>query len=166
MELRGRPSTAAGAELRGRPGATAGVRQWASRAEATSEYGSSGWSAMQATGAPNVEDCGDNQSAWASQSQDSKETLTLYYDTPVTPGQVNVHQTYNPGAITGIELVPAGGGAPRRVPNSADRDKACPHVFELKVPPGFPPVDGVIIRLDQSRTGNWSEIDAVELVGK
>ena len=56
------------------------IRQWASWADASSEYSSSGWSAMQATGAPNVENCGDDSNAWAPLKQDTEEYLVLYYD--------------------------------------------------------------------------------------
>ena len=153
-------------QLSGRPVASTQVRQWASAAEATSQYGSSGWSATQATGAPNVNRCGDNKAAWASLKKTSEELLALYYDDPVTPTQVNIYQTYNPGAITGVDLLLADGSGTKPIPNSADPDKTCPHVFKLQVPPGFPPVSGVAIHLDQSKTGNWSEIDAVELVGQ
>ena len=80
--------------------------------------------------------------------------------------QVNIYQTYNPGAITSVELIPADGGSAIAVPDSADPDTTCPHVFKLAAPPDASPVNGVIIHLDQSLTSDWAEIDAVELVGK
>jgi hypothetical protein len=90
----------------------------------------------------------------------------VHFVRAVTPAELNIHQTYTPGAITGVELIPADGGSPLAVPDSADPDTTCPHVFKLKVPAGTAPVNGAVIHLDQSLVGNWSEIDAVELVGK
>ena len=83
------------------------LRQWASRANATSQYGDQRWSAQQATGAPDTDKCGDFPTAWASSSSNSVEALTVYYDVAVYPTQVNIYQTYNPGSITGIELLGA-----------------------------------------------------------
>ncbi len=44
------------------------IRQWGTGATASSEYGNPNWSAMQATGAPNVTDCSDASEAWAAAS--------------------------------------------------------------------------------------------------
>lgn len=143
--------------------------QWASSAEATSEYTSDGWSAMQATGEPDTTVCEDVPTAWASESSTGKDSLTLYYDVPVFPTQVNIYQTLNPGAITSIEVIPADGSDPISVPKSADQGTDCPGVFSFDFNEDFtlenPPIIGVIINLDQSITGDWNEIDAVELVG-
>ena len=87
------------------------LRQWASSAEATSQYSSTDWSASRATGVPDaMATCGDNVNAWASLEASDGEVLTLYYDTPVEPTQINIHQNYNPGAITSVELIPEQGG--------------------------------------------------------
>ena len=153
-------------ELIGEPVVTAQLRQWASGAQATSQYGTEGWSAWQATGAPNTSGCGDMQTAWASAEQNTKDTLTLQYDMAVVPAEVNIYQTYNPGSIVGVDLVAADGSGVKSIPNSADPDTTCPHVFKLQVPQGFPPVNGVTVHLDQSAIGQWNEIDAVELVGQ
>jgi hypothetical protein len=141
------------------------IRQWASYAEATSQYSSTDWSAAKATGAPNaMSSCSDHVEAWASATISSSETLTLYYDVPVQPTQVNIYQNYNPGAITSVELIPAQGDYTVPIPNSYDRSTRCPGVFSLDVNMGIN-VIGVVIRLDQTITGGWNEIDAVELVG-
>ncbi len=142
------------------------IRQWASEASATSEYGSEGFSAMQATGKPDTSQCGDSDTAWASADKTGQDSLTLIFDHQVRPTELNIYQTYAPGAITGVELVPADGGANIAVPDSTDPDTTCPHVFTLTLDPqNTPPVDRVIIHLDQTITEDWNEIDAVELVG-
>lgn len=143
------------------------LSQWAVRASATSEYGTSSWSAAQATGEPNATSCGDNGSAWASTSATGKDSLTLFFNQLVFPSQVNIHQNYNPGAITGVQLANSETGETFDLPNSADPvgNTACPGVFSLTIDPLDFPVDSVVITLDQTLTNNWNEIDAVELIG-
>ena len=148
-------------------GAVAGglLHQWATGASATSQYGTSGWSVLQATGAPDSIGCGDQAMAWASATPTGVDTLTVSFMADVVPTQVNIYQVYNPGAITGIELVLADGSGTVPVPDSADPGTECPGVLSVDVPDATAPVNGVIIHLDQTITGDWNEIDAVELVG-
>ncbi|NPV67006.1 MAG: hypothetical protein HPY64_07670 [Anaerolineae bacterium] len=162
------------AELVGTDASGAEIRQWAIRAEATSQYASSSWSAQQATGAPNTATCGDNSTAWASATATGQDALTVYYATPVIPTQINIYQTFNPGAIVLVEVLPADGSAPIPVFRGYDLTTACPGVLTVDVgatvepvvpPGGGAPVDTVRITLDQALINNWNEIDAVELVG-
>ena len=148
-------------------GGTVEFHQWATDAVASSQYGEDGWSAMQTTGAPNTQSCGDSGTAWASAESTEAATLTVTFEIPVTPQQVNIYETYNPGAITKIELVRSDGNGVVSVPNSADPGNLpCPGVLSINIPQDVPLVNGVIIYLDQSTTGDWNEIDAVELVGE
>ena len=96
------------------------LRQWATGASATSQFGESDWSALRVTGAPDSFACGDQWTAWASAEATGVDSLTVTYDIPVMPTQVNIYQPYNPGAITGIELVFADGSGTVPVSNSAD----------------------------------------------
>ncbi|MEB2367296.1 MAG: hypothetical protein OZ933_14535 [Chloroflexota bacterium] len=144
------------------------LRQWASRAEATSEYSRDQWSARQAAGAPNTDGCRDSQTAWASSQADSSaEELRLTYAAPVIPRQVNVYQVYNPGSIVNIAVVDAETGDRIDLPNSIDApaNTPCPGVFTVDISDVMRPVNGVIVYLDQSVLAAWNEIDAVELVG-
>ena len=142
------------------------LRQWATSATASSQYGDTSWSAMQATGAPNSFMCGDLVTAWASATSTEEASLTVMFDVPVIPSQVNIHQSYNPGAITGIDLLPADGSGAITVTDSGDPGGGpCPGVLTIDILGEAPPINGVTIYLDQSITNNWNEIDAVELVG-
>src|SRR5690606_5626177 len=134
-------------------------------ASATSQFGESDWSALRVTGAPDSFACGDQWTAWASAETTGVDSLTVTYDIPVVPTQINIYQSYNPGAITGIELVLADGSGTVPVPDSADPGTECPGVLSIDVLDAAAPVNGVIIHLDQTITGDWNEIDAVELVG-
>ncbi len=147
------------------------LRQWASSAEATSSYGEEVWSPIQATGEPDTPECGDFQTAWASETSLGQDSLTLYYDTPVIPDQVDIYQNANPGSIIRVEVLPADGSAPIVVFDGIDRTTLCPGVFSVAINAEPAPVTSagpiteVRITLDQSRTSNWNEIDAVELIG-
>lgn len=140
------------------------VVQWASNAEASSEYGSSSWSAERATGEPDVLACEDNGNSWASAEIVDGESLTVFFDKPVIPTQVNIYQNLAPGGITSIEILTVD-GEELRIRNSADPGGDCPTVFSVDLPGGLPESNGVRINLDQADLGNWNEIDAVELVG-
>jgi hypothetical protein len=140
--------------------------QWASSATATTQYGDPKWSAMQASSSPNVTVCGDNNNAWASSQSNGVDTLTVKYIAPMIPTQVNIYESYNPGSITSIDLIPADGSAAIPVPKSADSAlKACPGVFSVTLSGVTQPINAVAIHLDQTKSASWDEIDAVQMLG-
>lgn len=140
--------------------------QWASEAEATSQYGSDSYSAMQTTGEPNTLACGDSTTAWASQYSSEAVELTVTFDQAVIPVVIHIHQNYTPGSITQIALIDAESGDIIPINDSADstKNEPCPRIYTL-TPLYDQPISGVVISLDQSIGGGWNEIDAVELVG-
>ncbi|MEW5870855.1 MAG: hypothetical protein AB1894_16400 [Chloroflexota bacterium] len=140
--------------------------QWASSATASSEYGSSDWSASQATGEPNTTICGDYTTAWASQGSDTVEWLELRYATPVIPSQVQIHQSYNPSQITRVELLDTNGQYHTVYEGTPAPAAECPYFMPIDVPPADYLAVGVRIHIDQSQLGlGWNEIDAAALVG-
>lgn len=143
------------------------IRQWASAATATSQYSDQDWSAAQATGAPDTATCGDNGTAWASSDANGIDELMVFFDTPVMATEINIYQTFNPGAISSVTALLAGTGDGIPIPNSTDPGTACPGVFTISIPEGLllSPIDGLAIMVNQSDHPGWNEIDAVELVG-
>lgn len=143
------------------------IRQWASSATGTSEYGSVEWGFQQATGAPDTTDCGDFNTAWASASSQSTDLLALEFDEYVYPTQVNIYQTHAPGSITYVALRNSNTGEMIVIPDSADPpgNTPCPGVFTLDLSEIDSPVNSVVIFFDQRIGRDWNEIDAVELVG-
>ncbi|MBN1679445.1 MAG: hypothetical protein JW966_04085 [Anaerolineae bacterium] len=143
------------------------IRQWAVAASASSEYSNPDWAAIQAAGAPDTFECADAVTAWASRYGSGKEWLRLDYATPVIPTQVNIHQTLTPGSIIRVE-VGTPDGQVYALPDSADPvgNTVCPGVFAVIITDALPAVNSVTIYLDESFSGYWNEIDAVELVGK
>ena len=145
------------------------LRQWANAAVASSEYGVESWSAKQAAGSPNVNECGDNGLAWASESSNSaEEWIELTYATPVVPTEITIYQSYNPSQVVEVDVITTDGvsypiwiGVPKLV-------AGCPNLLTLPVDlEGEIFVQKVRVVIDQSMLGtSWNEIDAVELVGK
>jgi len=144
------------------------IRQWAVSAAASSEYSNPDWAASQATGAPNVAECGDNALAWASRDDTTVDWLELTYATPVKPFEIDIYQTFNPGQIVKVELFSPDGQASYLVYTAAPaKVEACPQKLTLPLDgSSLAPVDRIRITIDQSVLGvGWGEIDAVELVG-
>lgn len=143
------------------------IRQWAVSAKASSSYGETSWGPMQATGAPNVTDCVDNDKAWASKDSTTLEWIELSYDIPVAPTKINIHQSYNPSQVVEVDLISTDGttyvawqGKPESVAYCPDEMAITIDLQEKFL------ANKVVVIVDQSilKLG-WNEIDAVELVG-
>jgi hypothetical protein len=137
------------------------VHQWASTATASSEYSSSSWSAAQATGEPNVTECGDYVQAWApSSSHEDPEWLQVGFNTAVYATGVRVHETYYSGFVIRIELIDTE-GLVHTIWTGIDITP-CPGWLEIDFSSTSYLVEGVIIN---TQIDGWEEIDAVELIG-
>jgi hypothetical protein len=142
--------------------------QWASSAMASSEYSDTDWSAWQAVGAPDVEDCGENPNAWAALYGDTEEWIELTYDIPVVPTEINIYQSNNPSQVVEVQIVDVNGdtyvawtGEPETVADCPDLMTISIELYEEIY------VDTIVIFVDQSAAGwGWVEIDAVEMVGR
>lgn len=140
------------------------VKQWAASASASSEFGVSGWIATQAIGAPDVTECGDNPGAWASSSTNTVEWLQLGYTTPVYATQVVIYITYDPSYVTAVELIDTNGSY-HTVYTAQPTPMACPAQLTVSFAKTTYLVSGVKITIDQTTLNDWSEIDAVQLIG-
>lgn len=143
------------------------IRQWAISAKASSQYGNVDWAASQATGEPDVYDCGDNTHAWASYNSNTVEWIELTYEKPVTPTEINIYQSYNPSQVIQVQMTATDGskyiawsGYPEEVEN-------CPDLMTITIDLSKKiKVNKIRITVDQRVNGwGWDEIDAVELVG-
>lgn len=140
------------------------IRQWASDAVASSQYGEDDWSAMQATGAPNTKECGDVHTAWAAASQDTKEWLDVFFATPVYASEINIYETYYPNQVAEVQLIDMAGEYVQIYAAPPEWIDTCPFTLSVGAD-GKTLVQGVRIIVDQTVVGNWNEIDAVEIVG-
>lgn len=143
------------------------MRQWASYALASTEYSATDWSALQATGAPDVNSCGSNPKAWSPAYIDTEEYIEVFYDTPVIPTELVIYQSLNPSQVVEIQLVDTDGEAWLLWYGEPEAVSDCPdmwtHTIELEE---VFYAKSIVIFVDQGKM-DWGgvEIDAVELVG-
>ena len=142
--------------------------QWAIQATASSTYndaqGTAGWSANQATGAPNVDKYGDDGSAWTSKTPDGGiEWLDLKYPKPVHATEVRVRESCGSGAVIKVEIYDEQGGA--HIVWQGNDPTTDLNYFMVKFPKTTFKADRVKITLATNVVPGWNEIDAVQLVG-
>ena len=156
------------------------AHMWASGADASSS-GTTGsdFGALQATGAPDVTGCGDIPQAWSPASATSTtDYLVLSYNRYVHVSDVRIYETYNPGAITQVDVEASDNHVPPFnlfLSASGDGNPGCPTVFHLHVDGDTgASYDRVAIYFNPSLIGDrngdampndFPEIDAVELDG-
>jgi sugar lactone lactonase YvrE len=140
------------------------LRQWASEASASSFYAPD-YDPAGATGPPDVQGCQDSPAAWASADPNGLETLELGYRTPVFAVGLVVHQSYNPGFISQIEVLDERGGASVVYRAEPRLVEPCPLALEVDFAQTLTRIVAVRLTVDQRPGANWSEIDAVELIG-
>ena len=138
--------------------------QWASTVRGfSSEYSPANWSANRVLGAPDVFPAhGDLVNAWASRgADDADEWIEVGYAQPTRIRAIDVFETYNPGAVTAIEMITASGqhitayqGAPSangQLSNNLHVDVACTDE----------PIVAVHVRLASRQVSGWNELDAI-----
>jgi len=142
--------------------------QWANGAKASSAYndaqGTAGYSASQASGAPNVEGYGSSNSAWTSKTPDAGiEWLELEYAKPVHATGVRVRESNGAGAIIKVEVFDEQGGA-HAVWTGADSTQGLNFLI-VEFPATAFKTNRVKLTLATNVVPGWSAIDAVQLVG-
>jgi hypothetical protein len=135
--------------------------------EGSAEKKGRNWGPEQATGKPDTPGSGDNVTAWASLTPDGQdEWLLLEYENAVIPARIEIHETYNPGAVCRVIIF--------------DEDNMEYEIWKGEDPTrqgsgrgvSTIPVDKNIktkklkIFLDSKNIPGWNEIDAVGIVDK
>lgn len=143
--------------------------QWVARVVGfSSQYNDSTWSANQVIGAPRVYPRhGDLTGAWAQGNRANNEFIIVEYDHAVHPEQIEIYETYNPGAVMRVS---ARNGNDAEWITVWETDR--PHVeaqsrifsvpFQNQVPHE---IDQIRLDIDCSAASNWCEIDCIKLVG-
>jgi hypothetical protein len=146
--------------------------QWAATATASSTYGKAkdkaGFSAWQATGAPNVSQRRDDPNSWTpAEANAGIEWLEVTFARPVHATEIRVRQNFNPGAIIKVELIDDK-GVKQTVFEGADERKYDEWTWWFTQ--GFPKtanlVTGAKITLATNAVAGWNQIDAVQLIGE
>lgn len=121
-------------ELVGIDASGAEIRQWASGATASTEYDAIS-TAREIIGPANAPDCRTFSNAWYSLRARTAESVIVSFATPVIPTAAYIYQVWAPGSIVRVSALDAETGTPTLIPNSADPDRSCPHVFFLPIAP-------------------------------
>jgi beta-lactamase regulating signal transducer with metallopeptidase domain/biopolymer transport protein ExbD len=150
-----------------------------SASEVGGEWESStpGWHPAQATGVPNVKQAGDNPKAWASATPDGQqEWLELTFDPPVLASSMSIYESYNPGAITEVQIeevapianaLPPGEGGFRTLMKGSQLYKQGRNglgITMVNVKTNIRPIRRVRLLIDSPAHQGWNEIDAVGLL--
>jgi hypothetical protein len=140
------------------------LRQWADSATASSFY-EPDYDPAGATGPPNVTGCQDSTDAWASADPNGMERLELKFKTPVFATGLTIYQNHQPGYISQVELVDERGEVIPVYKNTPALIDTCPLILPVSFDQTLSRIVSVRITVDQRGGANWSEVDAVELVG-
>ena len=121
---------------------------------------------IQATGAPNVpQDAGDHVNAWCPESEDAgPEWLLLTFENAITTSTIEVHATFNPGAIIKAESVSDDGLATTLWTTTAS-GKDASRLTLIKLPSPVA-VKRLRLTLDTTAVPGWNQIDAAALHDK
>jgi hypothetical protein len=143
--------------------------QWAASAKGGSQYGTTQYSAAQATGAPNISVQGNSPDAWCPATRTGGiDWLEVTFAKPVHATEVRVRQNDAAGAIAKIEAIESNGTA-HVWWEGVDPYKAPPVReiiwFGVRVPKTDYLVVKVKITLNLASGPGYKEIDAVQLVG-
>lgn len=124
------------------------------------------WGPEQMVGPPNTTQAGDYDTAWAPKTSRGagEEWIHLAYENAVEIAQVNVRETYNPGAISKIAAV-LPNGQETVLWEGVEPASQAPVNMSFSLPAGVQ-ANQVKVYLDRRRVPGWNEIDAVELVGR
>ncbi len=142
-------------------------KQWAIEATATSEFSSTRFSAAQMVGAPDTyPDYGDIETAWApAYWNDDGARVELRYAEAVVVQEIEIYETYNPSAITKVELVDEAGFSYEVWRGEAWVAPKESRIFRIRNTRVKTPVNRVRLYLDCSKVEGWNEIDAVGITG-
>jgi hypothetical protein len=137
---------------------------WSSTVRAMStQYSTGDWSAKRALGAPDVfPSSGDDVNAWASEGADDRtEFLELGLERAARVSAAEIYETYNPGAISQIELIGASGARIVVHRARAERLGSESHMTRADFACTSEPIVAVRITIDSKAVEGWNEIDAV-----
>ena len=124
------------------------------------------WDHGQASGAPDTAEAGDRPTAWVPrQPRSGEQWLQLGYEKSVELREINIHESYNSGAVSKVTALMSGGEEKTLWTGSAAPGSAN-EILEtaVPVPPGTT-TGQIRVYVDTNRVASWPEIDALEVVG-
>ena len=148
---------------------------WASSVRAVStQYSPTSWSAQQVLGPPDVyPGSGDNAKAWASRDADAAtEFIEVGFAQPTSLRELQIFETYNPGAIASVETISVSGHhATYYACEGTFTQNPCTLAGPLALPTGAQishvplacgePIAAVRVTLASGIVPGWNELDAI-----
>jgi hypothetical protein len=142
------------------------VMQWAATVRGfSSQYSEANWSAQRVLGAPDVyPQHGDLVNAWASKSaDDADEWIEVGFTQPTRASAVELYETFNPGAVSEIELVTASGNRITAYQGSPSPHGRRANKLRVELVCSEEPIVAVNVRLGSRQVSGWNELDAIGL---
>jgi streptogramin lyase len=144
------------------------VLLWAGAAVASSSAGEHGYHARQARGKPNTLACGRFVTAWQPSADASEAWIELYFQPSILPDQLQIMQSYLREQISKVEVVTQAA----QTLTIFDREKdeiyqpiECPASRGFWLSEVEKPISSVRISLVRDIDEDWTQIDAVGVVG-
>jgi len=133
----------------------------------SSQYGTTLFSAQQATGAPDTSTYGDRNTAWAPQPKNgTKEYLTLEFATPVYADGATIRETYGNGFVYQVDALDENGELHNLWVGTDPSQSGAPADFAISFPRTGFLTNTIKIYVDTDHNSTtWEEIDAVQLRG-
>ncbi len=132
----------------------------------SSQWSTTGWSAAQALGAPNVLAYGDNSNAWlASVAGGTLEFIGLGYTTPVYAYGATIRETSGAGMVYKVDVRDTGGVWHTVWQGKDPNPEGKIADFFVTWPVTTYRVNGVRVHTNTDATTTWEEIDSVQLSG-
>lgn len=143
------------------------IIQWASGAQASSQYREDRWAPEQMTGRSDVYPrYGDHDTAWAASTQNGgEEWVELFYDEVVYVRRIDVYETCAPGAVVKAELFDEQGRAHMIWQGQAIAAPPKSRVFMIENKNVDVPSRHIRLVLRTDQVPGWNEIDAVAIIG-
>ncbi|MBL9016013.1 MAG: hypothetical protein JNL83_17630 [Myxococcales bacterium] len=142
------------------------VMVWAATVRGfSSQYSEASWSAQRVLGAPDVyPQHGDLVNAWASRgADDADEWIEVGFAQATRASAIELYETFNPGAVSEIELVTASGNRITAYQGSPAASGPQANKLRVELACSDEPIVAVNVRLGSRRVVGWNEIDAIGL---
>jgi sugar lactone lactonase YvrE len=144
------------------------VLLWAGGASTSGSAGMEGYHAKQALGKPNTLACGRFVTAWQPAEYQTEAWIELYYAPYILPNLIYIKQSYLPQQISKVEVVTLDGEIITVFDRELDdlyQPDDCPATRALSLPEIETLISTVRITLERGAEDDWTQIDAVGVVG-
>lgn len=130
---------------------------------ASSQWSADAWSAARVLGPPEVYPrSGDDARAWASRGADDQvEWIEVGLAQPRRLAAVQIAETYNPGAITRVELYRASGAVEVAYAGAAVATGPAATLRTIGFACTAEPIVAIRVTLDSAAVAGWNELDAI-----